>query len=167
VRTIGEYAFDDCSGLTKVVIGKSVTSIGSSAFYGWTALTDIYNYATTPQDTYFSNYSATLHVVPGYGDAYRAAYPWKNFQTIVEDATDGEPIEKPKLSLSASPSGGDVAAGTKVYLKAKANSSTVSGANIYYTLNGTSPSKSSTAYTSSGITINASCTLKAIAYKDG
>jgi len=106
--------------------------------------------------------------VPGCGDVYRAAYAWKDFQTIVEDATDDGPgDDKPKLSLSASPSGGDVAAGTKVYLTAKANSSTVSGASIYYTLNGTSPSKSSTAYTSSGITINASCTLKAVAYKDG
>ena len=72
-----------------------------------------------------------------------------------------------KLSLSASPSGGDVAAGTKVYLTTKADDSAVSGANIYYTLNGTTPSKNSTVYTSSGITINASCTLKAIAYKDG
>ena len=167
VTTIGAYAFDDCSGLTKVTIGKSVTTIGSMAFYGWAALTDIYNYATTPQDTYFSNYSATLHVRPGCGDAYRAASAWKDFQTIVEDATDGGPVEKPKLSLSASPSGGDVTAGTKVYLTAKANSSEVSGASIYYTLNGTTPSKNSTAYTSSGITINASCTLKAIAYKEG
>ena len=170
VKSIGKYAFEDCSGLTSVTIGKSVTTIGSMAFYKCSALTEIYNYATTPQNitSYdFSNYSATLHVVPGYGAAYRAANVWKDFQTIVEDATDGEPIEKPKLSLSASPSGGDVAAGTKVYLTAKANSSTVSGANIYYTLNGTTPSKNSTAYTSSGITINTSCTLKAIAYKDG
>lgn len=170
VKTIGDYAFNDCSGLTSVSIGNSVTSIGSGAFRGCTMLTGIYNYATTPQDitSYeFSNFSATLHVVPGYGDVYRAAYAWKDFQTIVDDATDGEPIEKPKLSLSASPSGGDVAAGTKVYLTTKADDSAVSGANIYYTLNGTTPSKNSTVYTSSGITINASCTLKAIAYKDG
>ena len=170
VTTIGEYAFEDCSGLTKVTIGKSVRTIGSMAFYKCSALTDIYNYATTPQDIWsscFSNYSATLHVRPGCGDAYRAASAWKDFQTIVEDATDGGPVEKPKLSLSASPSGGDVTAGTKVYLTAKANSSEVSGASIYYTLNGTTPSKNSTAYTSSGITINASCTLKAIAYKEG
>ena len=161
VKTIGDYAFNDCSGLTSVSIGNSVTSIGSGAFRGCTALTGIYNYATTPQDitSYeFSNFSATLHVVPGYGDVYRAAYAWKDFQTIVDDATDGEPIEMPKLSLSASPSGGDVAAGTKVYLTTKADDSAVSGANIYYTLNGTTPSKYSTVYTSSGITINASCT---------
>ena len=170
VKSIGKYAFEDCSGLTSVTIGSSVTTIGSMAFYKCSALTGIYNYATTPQDitSYdFSNFSATLHVVPGYGDVYRAANVWKDFQTIVDDATDGEPIEKPKLSLSASPSGGDVAAGTKVYLTTKADDSAVSGANIYYTLNGTTPSKNSTVYTSSGITINASCTLKAIAYKDG
>lgn len=170
VKSIGKYAFEDCSGLTSVTIGSSVTTIGSMAFYKCSALTGIYNYATTPQDitSYdFSNFSATLHVVPGYGDVYRAANVWKDFQTIVDDATDGEPIEMPKLSLSASPSGGDVAAGTKVYLTTKADDSAVSGANIYYTLNGTTPSKNSTVYTSSGITINASCTLKAIAYKDG
>ena len=170
VTEIGSRAFENCGWLTSVTIGNGVKAIGSGAFYKCSALTEIYNYATTPQDitSYdFSNYSATLHVVPGYGATYRAANVWKDFQTIVEDATDGEPIEKPKLSLSASPSGGDVIAGTKVYLTTKADDSAVSGANIYYTLNGTTPSKNSTAYTSSGITINASCTLKAIAYKDG
>lgn len=70
--------------------------------------------------------------------------------------------EKPKLTLSASPFGGEVTAGTQVYLSAN-----VSGADIYYTLDGSTPSKSSSRYTSSGITINESCTLKAIAYKDG
>ena len=68
-----------------------------------------------------------------------------------------------QLQLSASPSGGEVTAGTKVYL----STPNASGADIYYTLNGNTPSKSSTKYTSSGITINSSCTLKAIAYKDG
>ena len=44
---------------------------------------------------------------------------------------------------------------------------TVTGADIYYTLNGSNPSRNSTPYSSSGITINSDCTLKAIAYKDG
>jgi hypothetical protein len=76
VKSIGKYAFEDCGALTSLSIGNSVTSIGSGAFRGCTALTGIYNYATTPQDitSYeFSNFSATLHVVPGYGDVYRAA----------------------------------------------------------------------------------------------
>ena len=71
-----------------------------------------------------------------------------------------------KLTLSANPSGGQVEKGTKVILTAKATGSTVS-ADIYYTTNGTTPTKYSTKYTTSGITINEACTLKAIAYKDG
>ena len=81
--------------------------------------------------------------------------------TVVEDE------QNKKLSLSASPSGGSVESGTKVYLTASADGSTVSGADIYYTTNGSTPSKSSTKYTSSGITINSATTIKAIAYKDG
>lgn len=63
------------------------------------------------------------------------------------------------LSLTASPSGGVVEKGTTVYLESEY------GADIYYTLDGYTPSRYSTLYTSSGITINESCTLKAIAYK--
>ena len=74
--------------------------------------------------------------------------------------------ESPKLQLSASPSGGEVEKGTIVKLVAKADGSTVS-ADIYYTTNGTTPTKSSTKYTSSGIVINSDRTIKAIAYKDG
>ena len=73
----------------------------------------------------------------------------------------------PKLLLSASPSGGSVSSGTKVYLTVKANGSTVSGADIYYTTDGTTPSRSKTKYTSSGITIVSACTLRAVAFKDG
>ena len=77
-------------------------------------------------------------------------------------------IKKPKkLELSASPSSGSISSGSKVYLATEVNGSTVSGADIYYTTNGTSPSKSSMKYTSSGVTITQNCTLKAIAYKDG
>ena len=68
-----------------------------------------------------------------------------------------------KLTLSATPSGGEVEKGTVV----KLSTPNISGADIYYTTNGSTPSKSSTKYTSSGITITQSCTLKAIAYKDG
>ena len=75
-------------------------------------------------------------------------------------------ISSPKLSLSATPSGGKVSKGSVVKLSAKSDGTTVS-ADIYYTLNGTTPTKSSTKYTSSGITINSDCTLKAIAYKSG
>ena len=69
--------------------------------------------------------------------------------------------EGKKLSLIASPAGSEVLEGSQVSLTCNRE-----GADIYYTLNGSTPSKSSTKYTSP-ITINEACTLKAIAYKDG
>ena len=75
-------------------------------------------------------------------------------------------ISSGKLVLTATPSGGQVSKGSVVKLATKAEGTTVS-ADIYYTLNGTTPSKSSTKYSSSGISINSDCTLKAIAYKSG
>ena len=43
VTSIGNYAFNDCSGLTSVTIPNTVTSIGRSAFYGCTNLKTVYN----------------------------------------------------------------------------------------------------------------------------
>ena len=41
ITTIGNYAFDGCSGLTSVTIPNSVTTIGNSAFYGCDGLTSV------------------------------------------------------------------------------------------------------------------------------
>ena len=75
------------------------------------------------------------------------------------------------ITLSASPSGGTVTKGANVYL-----SSNVSGARIFYTTDGSIPTydvitnqplASTVSYSSSGITIDKSCVIKAIAHKDG
>ena len=66
------------------------------------------------------------------------------------------------LTLMANPNGGTVNTGTTVTL-----SSSVSGSDIYYTLDGSKPTTNSLKYKSSGIPINESCTLKAFARKSG
>ncbi len=42
VTTIGNYAFENCSGLTSITIGNSVTTIGEWAFSGCSGLENIY-----------------------------------------------------------------------------------------------------------------------------
>ena len=41
VTSIGNYAFNNCYGLTSVTIGNSVTSIGDGAFWGCSSLTSV------------------------------------------------------------------------------------------------------------------------------
>ena len=42
VTSIGNYAFQDCTGLKSITIPASITYIGSDAFYGCTEVTDVY-----------------------------------------------------------------------------------------------------------------------------
>ena len=41
VRSIGDYAFYGCSGMTELILPNSVTSIGDCAFYGCSGLTEL------------------------------------------------------------------------------------------------------------------------------
>ena len=65
------------------------------------------------------------------------------------------------LSVTATPSPGRVTVGTYVYLNTP-----TSGANIYYTLDGNNPSRSSALY-STPIVINSNLVIKAMAVKSG
>ena len=117
VTSIGDYAFDRCSGLTSVTIGNSVTSIGDEAFrdcdgltsvnipnsvieigdkafYGCKGLTRIDAYPN-PEKVSTGAYifygvpkDGTLHVLPKYLSAYQAARQWKNFTNIKGDLTE-------------------------------------------------------------------------------
>ncbi|MBR3813191.1 MAG: chitobiase/beta-hexosaminidase C-terminal domain-containing protein [Spirochaetaceae bacterium] len=76
------------------------------------------------------------------------------------------PTPTPVATLTAPtiqvPTGKALLSGSKIGI-----TSSVAGATIYYTLDGTDPTSSSSVYNASKVTINSACTLKAIAIKDG
>ena len=78
--------------------------------------------------------------------------------------TDGGSVTPGTVAApQASPQAGAVVSGTEITLTC-----TTSGASIYYTLDGTDPTTSSTLYYDNNRpTITANCTLKAVAIKDG
>ena len=95
VTSIGEYAFYNCTGLTRVVIPNSVTEIDDWAFAGCMELTDVYCYiadlsrvSSGDGQFYLEDYDysgRTLHVLQGKANAYRADENWyPYFGQIVE-----------------------------------------------------------------------------------
>ena len=170
LTTLYSNAINSCPNLTEVTLPSSLKTIGQLVIWNCPALKKITCLRSTPlslsNDPFgFSIYDqATLYVPKGSVNLYREANYWNQFDRIREIGDEGN---DPKLMLSASPSGGEVSKGTTAFLTAKADGTTVSGCDIYYTTNGTTPSRNNGTKYSSGITINNDCTLKAIAYKSG
>jgi hypothetical protein len=95
VTTIEDYAFYECTGLTRVTLGSGVTSIGMTAFNGCTSLTTIRSNRTTPptvqSSTFDSNHysTAALYVPKTAINSYKAANYWRNFYVILpNDGTE-------------------------------------------------------------------------------
>lgn len=92
VTSIGEVAFNRCTGLTSITIPESVTSIGVGAFQFCTGLKDVYALRTSPAEygadgNCFDDVptsTCTLHVPAGCKDAYASLAPWSAFENIVE-----------------------------------------------------------------------------------
>lgn len=171
VNAIYNAAFRNISGLTELVIPNSVRWVQNNFVLGCQNLTSIVCKAQTPPQISTDKSLVdgdeariTLYVPEGCISKYKEANGWKRFNLI---RTIGKENENPTLELSASPYGGTLSAGTKVYLTAKADGAIVYDADIYYTTDESTPTKNSKKYNSSGIEIYETCTLKAIAYKDG
>ena len=89
VLSIGDSAFENCSGLTSVTIPSSVTSLGYKSFYGCTGLTSVKSERTSPFeiDNVFDDSvydKATLFVPTGSKFEYLATSGWNNFRNIEE-----------------------------------------------------------------------------------
>lgn len=87
VTTIGNSAFQNCSGLTSVEIPNSVTSIEYNAFSGCTGLTSIISYILEPFSIYYcfdnETYENAILYVPAQSiELYRNTDGWNNFKNI-------------------------------------------------------------------------------------
>ena len=182
VTSIGDYAFENCTGLTFVTIPNSVTTIGEFAFRYCTGLTStiiysvtsigirpwrhcdklryLYLFPSTPPtmetspleevsiENYFSNEqyeNVTLYVPKESVITYASTEPWRYFKNITYPIVEkvGISIDKRTIELSC---------GTE-------------GAEIHYTLDGSTPDQNSTKY-EGPFTINENCTVKAVAFKE-
>ena len=85
VTAIGSNAFAGIETLKKVSIGESVKTIGEQAFYNCVNLETIFNYRPTPTNTYSNafdgvdKFACSLYVLPSSIDMYKAAAVWRDF----------------------------------------------------------------------------------------
>ena len=87
VTSIGEGAFESCSGLTSVTIGNSVTSIGYGAFGGCSGLTEITSLAPTAPslgNRAFNNVNTQIPVNIPCGSMASYMSGWSDFSNFNE-----------------------------------------------------------------------------------
>ena len=85
VTAIGSNAFAGIETLKKVSIGESVKTIGEQAFFNCVNLETIFNYRPTPTNAYSNafdgvdKFECKLYVLPSSIDMYKAAAVWRDF----------------------------------------------------------------------------------------
>jgi hypothetical protein len=88
--SIGQYAFQDCSGITSIVMPNTVTDVGAHAFMNCSGLKNVTVKWITPLSVsadVFENLNLSglyLYVPDGVNATYREAPVWKDFRMIVE-----------------------------------------------------------------------------------
>lgn len=89
VDSIGEYAFQNCTGMSSVTIPKSLKSIGWNGFDNCSGLTSITSNAVTPPDCGEGNdrfdkvdKDIPVNVPEGSVEAYKEAPGWSEFTNI-------------------------------------------------------------------------------------
>lgn len=84
VTSIGSSAFYNCSSLTNVTIGNSVISIGSDAFYGCDSLTSIVipDSVTKIESYVFEDCSSLTSITIGNGVTEIGDYVFKNCRNL-------------------------------------------------------------------------------------
>ena len=88
LTSIEPYAFDYCTGLTSITIPSSVKKIGQYAFQNSSGLTDVICYATLPPSCSSNAFdasvmeNATLHVPEAYIKLYKENSSWSKFNSI-------------------------------------------------------------------------------------
>jgi len=94
VTGIGHKAFELCgSVMTEITLPSTITSVEDLAFSKCTSLTDLCCSAVEPPTASASSFgnldvsSVILHVPVGSKEAYQSAEGWKDFTSIVDEAT--------------------------------------------------------------------------------
>ena len=95
VQTIQAYSFDYCQNLTKLTIGRGVTSISTYCLWRWSGSpppATVIMLPTTPPTIGTSTFRKTTLskiIVPvGCGDVYKSATNWSALASIIEEATE-------------------------------------------------------------------------------